>query len=78
MMLCCNAITICLENCLCNYPVLSVHKTPKTVYQTHATTNVSTTKLQFYHDRAMVNQKRYCKRKGRNSMIEVTSYIKTN
>ena len=52
-----NALIICLENRSCNYPVLSVHGEPKTVYQSHATTSVSTTKIRFYHEKAMVNRK---------------------
>ena len=52
-----NVLMISLENRSRNYPMLSVHGAPKIFYQTHATTSVSTTKIEFYHDKAMVNRK---------------------
>ena len=58
-----NALTISLDNRSRDYPVLSVHGAPKKVYQTHATTSVNTTKIRFYHDKTMVNQKGIAKEK---------------
>ena len=52
-----NALMIYIENCLCDYPLLSVHGAHNNIYQTHATTTVSTTKIRFYHDKNMVNRK---------------------
>ena len=71
-----NTLMISLDNRFCDYPVLSVHGAPKTVYQTHATTSVSTTKIRFYYDKTMVNRKGIAKqKKSQNSMIEITSYL---
>ena len=70
-----NALMIFLENFSCDYPVLRVHGLPKQFIKTHATTSVSTTKIRFYLDKAMVNRKAIAKERGNTAMIEITSYL---
>ena len=46
--------------------MLCIHGASETVYHTHATTSVSTTEIQFYRDKAMVNQEGIAKERAKS------------